>query len=67
MRNASPEAAMMKDMKAELTTLYKAIKAKCLDCSGGEQKNIAKGRVTYCSLYPLRPITPQSKKKGGTK
>lgn len=32
----------------------KAIRAKCIDCSGGSQSEVRKCTVTYCPLWPLR-------------
>lgn len=36
------------------TVGMKAIRAKCLDCSGGYQGEVRKCTVTACPLWPLR-------------
>ncbi len=35
-------------------TPIKAIRAKCLDCSGGQYKEVTLCPVKTCSLYPYR-------------
>jgi hypothetical protein len=32
----------------------KAIRAKCLDCCGGSQSEVARCHITACSLWPFR-------------
>ena len=34
--------------------VLKAIRAKCLDCSGGSHAEVADCRVRSCALYPFR-------------
>ena len=34
--------------------ILKAIKEKCLDCSGGDRAEVKHCRVTACHLYPFR-------------
>ncbi len=40
-------------MKRVLTPM-KAIRAKCLDCSCGQVKEIRECRITSCALWPYR-------------
>ena len=35
-------------------TPVKAIRAKCLDCSGGSEKEVRECRIVACSLHPYR-------------
>ena len=35
-------------------TPLKAIRAKCLDCSGGNGKEVRECRIISCSLHPYR-------------
>jgi hypothetical protein len=35
-------------------TPVKAIRAKCLDCSGGQQKEVRECPIPDCSLWPYR-------------
>lgn len=35
-------------------TPLKAIRSKCLDCSGGSEKEVRECRITSCSLHPYR-------------
>lgn len=32
----------------------RAIRMKCVDCSGGSKKEVKECRVTHCALYPYR-------------
>lgn len=41
--------------------LLVAIRAKCLDCSGGSRKQLHNCNVKKCKLYPYRE--PEAKKK----
>ena len=41
-------------MPAEKQTRKQAIKAKCLDCSGGIRAEIRRCPVTNCPLWPFR-------------
>lgn len=43
----------MKDGSYE-TNPVKAIRAKCLDCSGGDRKEVSHCPITKCPLYPFR-------------
>jgi len=38
----------------ETTVLMKAIRVKCMDCSGDSQKNVEQCPVKGCALYPFR-------------
>ncbi len=38
---------------AELTPI-KAIRAKCIDCSCGQLKEVRECPITHCPLYPYR-------------
>ena len=44
-------------------TMIKAIRAKCLDCSGYQPKEIRLCTLTDCSLWPYRMV---HKPKGGS-
>jgi len=39
---------------AKLLTPIKAIRAKCIDCSGGQLAEVKECTVTECTLYPYR-------------
>jgi hypothetical protein len=41
-------------MGFEPTPVLKAIRAKCLDCSGGSPSEVADCQVKSCALYPFR-------------
>lgn len=46
----------------------KAIRAKCIDCSGGYRGEVANCGLTDCSLYPYRlGRNPNRRGKGGRK
>jgi len=36
------------------THIVRAIRAKCLDCSGGNRAEVERCTVTGCALYPYR-------------
>lgn len=38
----------------DIKKLKKAIKAKCMDCSGGDFSEVAACQVTECPLHPYR-------------
>ena len=44
---------VMKDGSYE-TNPVKAIRAKCIDCSGGDRKEVSHCPITRCPLYPFR-------------
>lgn len=44
---------MTKQVAVILTPL-KAIRAKCLDCSGGVMSEVRECRIVSCSLHPYR-------------
>jgi len=48
-----------------LLTPMKAIRLKCVDCSGGSRKEVAECPITDCTLYNyrfgIRPATRQKK------
>ena len=46
-------------MPAEKQTRKQAIKAKCLDCSGGIRAEIRRCPATSCPLWPFRMGTEQ--------
>lgn len=41
--------------------LLAAIRAHCLECSGGSRKEVRNCRVTGCSLYPYRAPDAQAR------
>lgn len=45
---------MTADELPERLVGLKAIRAKCIDCSGGSQSEVRKCTVTQCPLWPLR-------------
>ena len=50
--------------EADISSPGKAIRAKCLDCSGGSSDNVKTCPVTSCPLYPFRlGSNPFRKKK----
>jgi hypothetical protein len=54
-RDASMEAkAELQAMGFEPTPVLKAIRAKCLDCSGGVPSEVRDCLVKNCALYPFR-------------
>jgi hypothetical protein len=46
--------AELQAMGFELTPVLRAIRAKCLDCSGGSHAEVAECLVKKCALYPFR-------------
>ena len=40
--------------KVSLSVLLKAIRKKCLDCSGSVKKEVDECNLTTCPLYPYR-------------
>lgn len=44
----------MSKAKTKVLTPIKAIRAKCLDCSAGQKKEVRLCPVVDCSLYPYR-------------
>lgn len=48
----NPAATPVNGIQAK--TAIKAIRAKCLDCSGGSSKEVRLCPVTDCPLYPYR-------------
>ena len=38
----------------KVLTPIKAIRAKCVECSGGQHKEVRECRIPECSLYPYR-------------
>lgn len=38
----------------EITNPVKAIRAKCIDCSGGQVNEVKECTHTKCALYPFR-------------
>jgi hypothetical protein len=44
----------MSATKTVLLTPIKAIRAKCLDCSGGSEKEVGECRILSCALHPYR-------------
>jgi len=46
-------------------TILKAIRKKCLDCSGYNEKEVRECVIPDCSLYPYRMgIDPDKKRQG---
>ena len=41
-------------------TRARAIRAKCLECQGGQQSEVARCPITDCPLWPYRSGTKQS-------
>ena len=41
------------------TDYLKAIRAKCLDCSGGQKAEVEKCQLADCPLYPYRKSNQQ--------
>lgn len=39
---------------AKVLTPVKAIRAKCIDCSGGDKAEVRECVITECPLYPYR-------------
>lgn len=48
---------------AKVLTPVKAIRAKCIDCSGGELKEVKECVVYDCPIYPYR-MGKRPKKEG---
>ena len=46
--------AELQAMGFEPTPVLRAIRAKCLDCSGGSHAEVAECLVKKCALYPFR-------------
>lgn len=44
----------LKDKTTKRLSPVKAIKIKCLDCSGGSKKEVRECIIQDCSLYPFR-------------
>lgn len=40
--------------KPETAELLTAIRANCMECSGGSKKEVRYCKITYCKLYPYR-------------
>ena len=40
--------------EADISTPMKAIRPKCLDCSGGSADNVKHCTISDCPLYPMR-------------
>lgn len=40
--------------KPETAELLTAIRANCLECSGGNKREVRNCKITYCKLYPYR-------------
>lgn len=38
----------------EILTPIKAIRAYCIECSGGQKKEVKECPITKCTLYPYR-------------
>jgi hypothetical protein len=56
-KNYDPTMETKADLQAmgfEPTPVLRAIRAKCLDCSGGSHAEIADCLVKTCALYPFR-------------
>jgi hypothetical protein len=53
----------VKVVKAGSLTPMKAIRAKCLDCSGGSSHEVKLCACQDCPLYPFRLGTPAWKKR----
>ena len=49
----------------EILTPVKAIRAKCLDCSGGSRYEVEQCVITDCPLYPYR-LGKNPNRKGQT-
>lgn len=45
---------MMTKQEAVTLTPLKAIRAKCLDCSGGVVSEVRECRIVSCTLHPYR-------------
>lgn len=43
-------------MKPDLDSVLRAIRAKCLDCSGNQKKLVENCKITDCPLMPYRSI-----------
>jgi hypothetical protein len=41
-------------MSATTVTPMKAIRAKCIDCAGGSEKEVRECRILSCALWPYR-------------
>lgn len=52
-----------KKVKAGSLTPMKAIRAKCLDCSGGSAKEVKLCVIPACPLFPFRLGMPDWKKR----
>lgn len=47
-------------MKKNLPTaeaLLVAIRAKCLDCSGGSRREVERCKIKDCAIYPFRSVS----------
>lgn len=60
-------SAMSRECSQAALTPMRAIRAKCLDCSGGSTKEVRLCPVTTCALWPYRMgRRPRASKKSGT-
>ena len=56
------------DRSGRILTPLKAIRANCIDCSGGQTKEVRECVIKHCPLYPYRmgkrPQTLAKKQEG---
>ena len=54
-------------MSYQLEDVLRAVRLKCLDCSGNSQKLVDRCNIRDCPLFPYRSLRTMSERKKPTK